>query len=149
MVIPVMLLPGGTARRKCGAGAQGAAGAACGCHLHRRSPARVPSKHKALSSPEVVYLSQELIRSQHHLLALLAEIGGELFDDLLDLLRRQVDILITAGQRHEQLLILRLHQFSQQLAPLGVEPILVRHLQMILDCDSDVQDDGIAFILVA
>ena len=65
------------------------------------------------------------------------------------LFRRQVDILITAGQRHEQLLILRLHQFLQQLALLGVEPILVRHLQMILDCDSDVQDNGIAFILVA
>ena len=93
--------------------------------------------------------AQELICCQHNFSAGLAEIGGEVFHDLRYLVGTQLNVLVATGERREQFLILRLHQFLQQLVLLGVEPILVRHLQMILDCDSDVQDDGIAFILVA
>ena len=93
--------------------------------------------------------AQELIRRQNYLLAILAEIGGEIFYDLCHLVGTQLDVLITAGERRKQFLILWLHEFLQQLSLIRVESILTRHLQVILYCDGDMQDDGVALIFTA
>ena len=55
--------------------------------------------------------AQELIRRQNYLLAILAEIGGEIFYDLCHLVGTQFNVLITSRQNHEQFLIFRLHEF--------------------------------------
>ena len=57
--------------------------------------------------------AQELIRRQNYLLAILAEIGGEIFHDLRNFLISNCNILLAAGEPHEEFLILRLHQFLQ------------------------------------
>ena len=88
-------------------------GASLGCNFHRHSPATVPTDHQRFSSPEIMNFAQELIRRQNYLLAILAEIGGEIFHDLRNFLIAECNILVAAGEPHEEFLILRLHQFLQ------------------------------------
>ena len=91
--------------------------------------------------------AQELIRRQHHLFALLAEIRRELFHDLRNFLIAECNILVAAGEPHEEFFIFRLHQFLQQLFLLSREVICLRHLQMIFHRNPDVQDHGIFLVL--
>ena len=131
-------------------GTHGAGGrAAFGSDLHRHPPAGVPADHQRFSAPVIVDSAQELICSQHNFSACLAESGGKVFHDLCHLVRTQLDVLITSSQSHEQVLIFRLYEFLQQLSLICVESVLIRHLQVILYRDGDMQDDGVARIFAA
>ena len=55
--------------------------------------------------------------------------------------------MIFATSPYEEFLILRLHQFLQQLFLLSREVICLRHLQMIFHRNPDVQDHGIFLVL--
>ena len=91
--------------------------------------------------------AQELICCQHNFSAGLAEICRELFHDLCNFLIAECNILVAAGEPHEEFLVLRLHQFLQQLFLLSREVICLRHLQMIFHRNPDVQDHGILLVL--
>lgn len=122
--------------------------AASGPDLLGGSPAGVPAQDEAFAAPEIMDFAKELVGGQYHLTACLTESARQVGENFLYLLIGERKARPAADQALEQIPVLRLQHFLQELILFFCEAIFHRYLLCCFYSDGDVKDGFIILVLM-